>query len=230
MSESVDSTPALRLQELRFRWPRQPELLRIHDLRIAHGERVFLRGGSGSGKSTLLGLLSGVLDASSGSIELLGQSLTRLSSSGRDRLRGDAIGYIFQMFNLIPYLGVLENALLPLRFSAARRARCGPDPAATARALLLALGLPQDRLQAPVAELSVGQQQRVAAARALLGSPPLILADEPTSALDQEHRDQFIRVLLEQCASSGATLVFVSHDSSLAHHFDRQLDMQALRA
>lgn len=221
--------PVVALRDVAFAWPGQPQLLSIRQLEIARGERVFLRGGSGSGKSTLLGLLSGVIDATRGRVELFGRSMQEMSPSARDRLRGDSIGYIFQMFNLIPYLGVVENTLLPLRFSAVRRARC-TSPEADARALLQALGLPRERLGAPVAELSVGQQQRVAAARALLGAPPLILADEPTSALDQDHRDQFIALLLAQCRLSGATLVFVSHDATLAHHFDRQLDMRELVA
>jgi putative ABC transport system ATP-binding protein len=226
----TQSVPAVAIHDLRFGWPGGPDLLRIADLSIATGERVFLRGGSGSGKSTLLGLLSGVHRPHAGEVSILGQSLARLGNAARDRLRGDAIGYIFQMFNLVPYLGVLENTLLPLRFSAARRQRCGADPRAQAQQLLSALGLPDSKLHAPVTELSVGQQQRVAAARALLGAPPLILADEPTSALDAEHRDQFIALLLDQCRASNATLVFVSHDGTLARHFDRQLDMRSFTA
>jgi putative ABC transport system ATP-binding protein len=224
------TTLAIQIRDLRFNWPGQAELLRIDSLDIPAGQRVFLRGGSGSGKSTLLGLLSGVLKARNGAVQLFGQHVNTMTTSARDRLRGDGIGYIFQMFNLIPYLSVLENVLLPLRFSAIRRARCGASAAMNARQLLRALGLQEEILAAPVAELSVGQQQRVAAARALLGSPPLILADEPTSALDADHRDQFIELLLAQCTASKATLVFVSHDASLARHFDRQLDIAGLRA
>jgi putative ABC transport system ATP-binding protein len=224
------TVPAVSIDDLRFGWPGAADLLRISNLSITTGERVFLRGGSGSGKSTLLGLLSGVHLPRTGSVSILGQSLSSLGASARDRVRGDAIGYIFQMFNLVPYLGVLENTLLPLRFSAARRQRSGTDPKAAAQQLLTALGLPNDKQHAPVTELSVGQQQRVAAARALLGAPPLILADEPTSALDADHRDQFLELLLAQCRASNAALVFVSHDAALARHFDRQLDMRDFTA
>jgi putative ABC transport system ATP-binding protein len=221
---------ALSLRNLRYAWPGQPPLLHVPALDIARGERVFLRGGSGSGKSTLLGLISGVLAPQAGDITLFGEPLGALSQPARDRLRGDRIGYIFQMFNLIPWLDVLGNVLLPLQFSAARRERCGPDATGAASALLRALGISPEQLGLPTAQLSVGQQQRVAAARALLGAPPLILADEPTSALDTDHRDRFVELLLAQCAASGATLVFVSHDATLAPHFDRQLQVDAWRA
>ncbi len=224
------SANAVELQGVEFAWPGKPLLLAIAELRIAAGETVFLRGPSGSGKSTLLGLLGGVLTPQRGTVRVLGTELASLGASARDRFRGEHIGFIFQMFNLIPYLTVRENVMLPARFSAARSARLtGITVAAEAERLLAALGLGAAQLiDRPVTELSIGQQQRVAAARALLGRPELIVADEPTSALDHDAREAFLRLLLAECRSLQSTLVFVSHDSSLAPQFDRAIDLLTL--
>lgn len=193
---------------------------------------MFLAGPSGSGKSTLLALIAGIHRTTEGQIAVLGADLTSLSSSARDRLRADQLGVIFQMFNLLPYLSVLENVTLPCRFSAARRARAiaaTGSVAAEARRLLAHLGMDEPGLAGrPAAELSVGQQQRVAAARALIGGPDLIIADEPTSALDTDRRLDFIDLLCRECASLGAALLFVSHDRTLAGHFDRVAELPAL--
>lgn len=222
---------AVELEAVRYAWPGKPVLLDIAQLSIAPGERVFLRGPSGSGKSTLLGLLGGVLTPAAGRITVLGCDLARLSASARDRFRGDHIGFVFQMFNLIPYLSVLENVLLPARFSArraARAARRGPLVQEAAR-LLASLGLADAALHARgVTELSIGQQQRVAAARALLGAPELLIADEPTSALDHDARAQFLELLMAECREQGSTLVFVSHDTTLGRLFDRDLSLREL--
>jgi putative ABC transport system ATP-binding protein len=131
------------------------------------------------------------------------------------------------MFNLIPYLGVLENVLLPAQFSPARTARIpNGDLAAEAQRLLAALGLGDpEYLQRPVTELSIGQQQRVAAARALLGRPGIIVADEPTSALDHDAREDFLQLLMAECRTQGAALLFVSHDTSLSPLFDRVVSL-----
>jgi len=222
-------TPALVLDSLGFGWPDQGSLLSIDDLQIAAGERVFLQGVSGSGKSTLLGLIAGIYLPQSGQVSVLGQDLSQLSGRARDRFRAEHIGVIFQMFNLLPFLGVVENVLLGCQFSHQRRARLEGDGRAEVMDLLGQLGLDAEAIgQRRVGDLSVGQQQRVAAARALLGGPQLILADEPTSALDADHRDQFLDVLLAQTARSGASLVFVSHDKALASKFDTQLDLAQL--
>ena len=222
---------SVELREVEFGWPGKPLLLKIEQFRIARGERVFLRGPSGSGKSTLLGLIGGVLTPQAGSVRILGQDLARLGASERDRMRGDHIGFIFQMFNLIPYLSVIENVVLPAQFSATRRARAarrGPLAAEAAR-LLQALGLGTEELQGrPVTELSIGQQQRVAAARALLGAPELIVADEPTSSLDHDSREHFLQLLMAECREQGSTLIFVSHDTSLGAMFDRDLSLADL--
>lgn len=221
---------AIDIEAVKFAWPGGEDLLTVHRLAIAAGEHVFLQGPSGSGKSTLLGLIGGVLVPQSGTVSLLGTSLNRLDAPGRDRFRGEHIGFIFQMFNLIPYLTVRENVLLPLQFCSARRKRLGGvAPAEEALRLLGALGLAgDDLLERPVTRLSIGQQQRVAAARALIGRPGIVIADEPTSALDSDTRAGFLELLLNECGACGATLLFVSHDSSLSPHFDRSLSMSGI--
>lgn len=212
---------ALSLRDLVYRWPRQTRpCLDIPRFEIAAGERVFLHGPSGGGKSTLLGLLGGVSLPERGCIELLGTDTTRLSARARDRFRADHIGFVFQQFNLLPWLSALDNVLLPCTFSARRRQRAD-DVRATAERLLTHLDLAPSLWRKPAAELSVGQQQRVAAVRALIGSPEILIADEPTSALDAPRQQAFIDLLLAECAAAGAALLFVSHDVRLAAHFDR---------
>ena len=223
------SQPVVDIENLAFAWKGGPQILSVPSFRLEAGERVFLRGPSGSGKSTLLGLIAGVLAPQQGSVRVLGEDMTALSASRRDRLRADHIGVIFQMFNLVPYLSVTGNVLLPLRFSPARRKAAGSDAEGEARRLLTRLGLDDERLLARrVSDLSVGQQQRVAAARALIGAPDLIIADEPTSALDADARDRFIALLSEEVTRSGASLLFVSHDASLAPLFTRAVDLAAI--
>jgi len=215
---------ALRITDLVFRWPRQAQIcLDIARFELAAGERVFLHGASGSGKSTLLGLLGGVALPQQGRIELLGTDITRLGSRDRDRFRADHIGFLFQQFNLLPWLPALDNVLLPCTFSARRRERAGADPRTEAERMLRHLDLDSASWRKPAGELSVGQQQRVAAARALIGRPEILIADEPTSALDAERQQVFIDLLLQESAAVGAALVFVSHDQRLAGHFDRSI-------
>jgi len=218
---------------LEFRWqPGAPTVLAIEDLMVAAGERLFIKGPSGSGKSTLLSLISGVTTAAVGSVRVLDQALEQLSSVKQDHFRADHIGVIFQMFNLIPYLSVVDNVTLPCRFSARRRAKAlsrGEDLEAEARRLLRHLDMDHPDLhRRAVTTLSVGQQQRVAAARALMGSPELLIADEPTSSLDADRRESFIRLLFDECRAAEATLVFVSHDASLERLFDRTVDLAAV--
>jgi putative ABC transport system ATP-binding protein len=216
---------AVAIENLTFSYRSGPPVLDIRTLSIPRGERVFLYGPSGSGKTTLLGILAGVLEAGSGKVSVLGTELTSLSGARRDAFRALHLGYIFQMFNLIPYLSVLENIALPCRINRERRARVengSLEAAAEAMARRLGLG---DHVLKPVTELSVGQQQRVAAARALLGRPGLIIADEPTSALDANRREDFLQLLFECCSEAGSTLVFVSHDERLMGLFDRGLSL-----
>ena len=221
----------LEIRDLQFTWPgatADSGRLAIDNLSLAPGRTAFLYGPSGCGKSTLLGLMAGVLVAQSGSVSLLGQSWATLRGGARDARRADHVGVIFQQFNLLPYLSVLDNVLLPCRFSALRARRCVGGPAAAAQGLLQQVGLAPLLWARPALALSVGQQQRVAAARALIGAPELVIADEPTSALDAALRDEFMTLLLGQCRAAGSTLVFVSHDERLAARFDEQLSLPAL--
>ncbi|NIF18043.1 ABC transporter ATP-binding protein [Pantoea sp. Cy-639] len=224
--------PLIELHDLVFAWPGQAPLLDIPDFRLEVGEALFLKGPSGSGKTTLLGLLGGVNRPGQGSIQLLGQDLAALGQGQRDRFRVDHTGYIFQQFNLLPFLSVRENVELPCRFSNSRASRASQRHGSIDQAaaqLLAHLGLDDPALLARRADsLSIGQQQRVAAARALIGQPELVIADEPTSALDADSREAFIRLLFEECRTAGASLLFVSHDQSLAPLFDRHLSLADL--
>ncbi|MDZ7857029.1 ABC transporter ATP-binding protein [Sphaerotilus sp.] len=226
------TAPLLRVRDLRYRWPGSVrDQLDIAAFDVMPGEALFLRGPSGCGKSTLLSLLAGVLVADHGTVSLLGQDWRTLSASRRDRQRADHVGYIFQQFNLLPYLSVRDNVLLPSRFSALRAARsreAAGSPGAEAERLLDALQLDRSLWGRRAAELSVGQQQRVATARALLGRPELVIADEPTSALDEALRDRYLALLLDACAEAGSALVLVSHDARLAAQFSRQVDLPQL--
>ncbi|KCZ64780.1 ABC transporter ATP-binding protein [Hyphomonas atlantica] len=218
--------PVVSISDLRFAWAPGRDVLDIESFTLNAGERLFLRGASGTGKSTLLGIVAGVLEAGAGSVQILGHELTTLKPAARDRLRADHLGVIFQMFNLVPYLSVIGNVTLPLRFSPKRRAAIDGTEENEARRLLARLGLTDESLLSRrVSDLSVGQQQRVAAARALIGGPEIVIADEPTSALDAHVRDQFISLLSEEAQRTGAALLFVSHDAGLADHFDRAVDL-----
>ena len=224
--------PLLTLSQLRFAWRQgSSPLLALDALRINHGERVFIRGPSGSGKTTLLNLLSGVLIPQQGSIRVLDTPLEELNHAARDRFLADHIDFVFQMFNLVPYLSLIENVTLPCRFSDRRRnrAQAAHSLEDEARRLLTHLGLTDSvSLNHTVTALSVGQQQRVAAARALIGGPELLIADEPTSALDNDAREVFLSLLFTECERAGSTLLFVSHDQSLAPLFSRTLDLPHL--
>lgn len=214
--------PAIHIRDLCFAWPGQnTPCLTLSALDVDRGEQVFIQGESGAGKSTLLNLIGGVLVPRQGSLQILDQALDALSPPARDHFRVDHIGFIFQQFNLLPYLSALDNVLLPCRFSATRARRAGARPVEEARRLLDALEVDADDAARPASTLSVGQQQRVAAARALIGRPELILADEPTSALDPRRQDAFITLLGKEVAAHGSSLVLVSHDPRLASRFDR---------
>jgi putative ABC transport system ATP-binding protein len=220
------------LEALQFGWTPKTTIIDIDHFLIEAGEKVFLQGPSGSGKSTLLGLICGVLVPRIGRLEVAGIEQRSLSGGQRDAFRAAHLGVIFQMFNLLPYLSVLGNVLLPCRFSARRATRASARGGSTekeARRLLGRLGLDDSALLGrAVNTLSVGQQQRVAAARALIGGPELVIADEPTSALDADRRDIFIDLLIEECADQDLSLLFVSHDSALSPHFDRTVDLRSI--
>ncbi len=193
---------------------------------------MFIEGPSGSGKSTLFSLLAGVVRPQTGTVRILQAELSQMSAPRRDQFRADHIGFVFQMFNLVPYLSMADNVTLPCRFSPRRNERAterSGSPEADARRLLGRLGLDAPELRArPVTELSIGQQQRVAIARALIGTPELIMADEPTSALDEGARQRFLDVLFEQCSDAGASLLFASHDVRLSPPFDRRISLPDL--
>lgn len=217
----MTAPPLIEIRDAAYRWTKTGFSLAISRLEAARGETVLLIGPSGSGKSTLLAIIAGIVAPASGRVAVLGQDMRALNAAGRDRFRAEHIGVIFQMFNLLPYGTALDNVLLPLSFARGRRARVR-QPLAEARRLLGQLGLDPGVVgERRAAELSVGQQQRVAAARALIGAPELIIADEPTSALDPESRDQFLGLVLKEIAASGAGLLMVSHDPALAPRFDR---------
>jgi putative ABC transport system ATP-binding protein len=213
------------LQDVVFRWrPTLPPCLDIAEFRVAAGERVFLHGPSGSGKSSMLSVIGGVMLPERGHVRVLGTDLARLSGASRDRFRVEHLGFVFQLFNLIPYLSALDNIVLPCRFSAKRRAAveaAGGSVRDEARRLAKRLDLAPHLLERSAAELSVGQQQRVAAARALIGRPQMVIADEPTSALDVDRERAFLDLLLSECAATGAAVLLVSHDVRLADRFDR---------
>lgn len=224
--------PVLALERVTFAWPGQAPCLRLAGLRLEQGDQLFLHGPSGSGKSTLLAIAGGVITPQRGAVRLLGQELTRMSAGARDRMRADHVGFIFQQFNLVPYLSALDNVLLPCRFSSHRRARAAAqdgNAGQQARRLLARLGIDAALQRRQALQLSVGQQQRAAAARALIGRPELVIADEPTSALDAAAQRDFVQLLLEECRAAAASLLYVSHDLRLAPAFSRALALDELR-
>jgi putative ABC transport system ATP-binding protein len=224
MTNGSEISP-IELHNLRFAYPTGPEVLNIPHLEVHPAERVFLHGPSGCGKTTLLGLIAGVLSGATGQLNVLGNDFIKESGSRRDLVRGDHLGYIFQMFNLIPYLSVADNVTLPIHMSKARRSRLqGKNPESVAKSLCDSLGIAH-LVNKKVTELSVGQQQRVAAARALMGAPELIIADEPTSSLDFDRRASFLTLLFAQCEAQKTALLFVSHDRELMPLFSRSVSL-----
>ncbi|WP_050466071.1 ABC transporter ATP-binding protein [Herbaspirillum chlorophenolicum] len=230
MNQPQPATPAIHLRNLSFTWPGQPHpALALDELRVEAREHIFVSGPSGSGKSTLLATIGGIIAPQAGSVEVLGQALQGLPAARRDRFRVDHIGFIFQQFNLLPYLSVTDNVLLPCQFSSYRKGRTlqqGGNLQEAAHSLLTSLDLAPALWARPVTQLSIGQQQRVAAARALIGRPEIIVADEPTSALDSDRQQAFLDLLQRECAHGGAALVFVSHDQRLAERFHRRIALE----
>lgn len=196
-------------------------VLRVPSFEVAAGERVALVGASGSGKTTLLNLLSGLVRADAGQVEVAGQDLAQLGESARDRFRARSVGYMFQSFHLLDGFTALENVELGESFAGRKVDR------AEARTLLEGLELGH-RLDYNPSQLSIGQQARVALARALAGSPQLILADEPTGALDGGTAETILDLLLERGQALGATLVVATHDPKIAAHFDRTVAVEEL--
>jgi len=223
--EGVRPPDAVSFTDVRYSWPgSSPFTIAIAEFALARGEKLLLLGPSGSGKSTFLSLLAGIVAPNSGRVDILGTDMAALSGAARDRFRVEHFGIIFQMFNLLPYASLIDNVLLPLRFSRTRRDHAlleGPLEDVAVR-LLEALGLDKTVIATVrAASLSVGQQQRVAAARALIGAPQIIVADEPTSALDRNVEGAFLKLLFAQSTTAGASVIMVSHDEGLAPYFDR---------
>lgn len=219
----------IEVKNLKYRYPNSTQdTLQIPEFSISKGEKVFLYGPSGSGKTTFLEVLAGILKVEQGEVKILGQDLSGMSEKGRDHFRAEHLGYIFQSFNLIPYLSVQENIELPIHLSHNRRERLkGEDGNSVMRSLCNRLGI-STLLDKNVTELSVGQQQRVAVARALLGRPEFILADEPTSSLDMDHRERFLELMFELCEQFGTTVLFVSHDRTIQHLFSRSVSLDSI--
>lgn len=216
---------AVYMQDVVFGYEPGKPILHINELRVPEGKRIFLYGPSGSGKTTLLGLITGILQPQQGTCVVLGKDMTKLSMSARDIHRGSEMGYIFQSFNLIPYLSVRENVELPCRIHANRRKRI-LSPTLREESARIAGRLDLGRfLDRGVKKLSTGQQQRVAIARAVIGRPSLVIADEPTSSLDTDRREQFLELLFEVCDEAKATLVFVSHDQTIMSRFDERVSI-----
>jgi putative ABC transport system ATP-binding protein len=228
----ISNELCIEVQDMVFTYKNtQNPCMNIASFKVLTGDSVFIHGASGSGKSTLLGLLGGILTPQNGSIRLLNNDFSQKLPTQKDRIRADHIGFIFQQFNLIPYLSVIENVLLPCQFSTRRLNQAtskGNSLQQEAERLLRRLNLQPNLWQKPVTQLSVGQQQRVAAARAFIGQPEIIIADEPTSALDADTQLAFLDLLLSESAESNATLLFVSHDRRLASQFNQEIDLNSI--
>ncbi|MBG08694.1 MAG: methionine ABC transporter ATP-binding protein [Halobacteriovoraceae bacterium] len=222
----MESQSSLEFKKLKFSYKSpsidKKPILEIDTFQVMKGEKVFLYGPSGCGKSTLLNLVAGVLKPTEGSIRVLGHDFDLLSSSKKDQIRGEKIGYIFQSFNLIPYLSVKENILLPLWMN--KKKDTSSD---NLDGILKSLNI-EELQDSEVVNLSIGQQQRVAAARALVGEPQLVIADEPTSSLDKKNTLEFMELLLKKWEEKRFTLLFVSHDETLADFFEKKVSLEEL--
>ena len=210
---------AIELNEVQFRYPNQTQpVLSIPNWSLADGERAFIHGPSGGGKSTFLNVLSGLLAVNSGSVSILGQRIDQLSIRQKDRFRAEHIGFVFQQFNLIPYLDAIDNIRLAGHFSRKKRSASLENEI---KDLLSELNITEREWNVAARNLSIGQQQRIAIARALINKPQILIADEPTSSLDQANRDGFMSLLMNIVAEHQITLLFVSHDMGLSQYFNR---------
>lgn len=232
-STDRDTTTALEIESLRFRYPPSRDaiapdaddpawLIDVPALALAPGEQVLLTGGSGRGKSTLLQLIAGLLDPSEGAVRIQGEPIHARRGPARDRFRGQRIGMIFQTFNLLQGFSAIENVMLALTFSDVPAREHKPRAAA----LLDELGI--ERHGAPPERLSIGQQQRVAVARALACDPPLVLADEPTASLDSANAGAAMDRIQQACSRHNAALLCVSHDPALPERFTRRASLDEL--
>ena len=220
-------TAAIEIQDMEYSWPGQETpLLRIRGFRVERGESLLLQGKSGCGKTTLLSLLAGINTVDRGVLRILGEEPGAMKPEERDRFRGERIGFIFQQFNLIPYLNIVENITAPFLFSPDKKVN-PKEMKERAVELLHHLDLKIDP-EKKVTELSIGQQQRVAAARALITTPELIIADEPTSALDDDSAEAFLQLLYRETEKLKSTLVVVSHNKAMEASFPRTVKMEEI--
>lgn len=196
-------------------------VLDVPQFNVAAGEQVVLIGDSGGGKTTLLHCIAGITAPTTGSIQIDGIEITKLSEAGRDRVRAAKIGYVFQTFNLLAGFTALENVRLGMTFASGRHDR------SRAQELLSRVGL-AERMHHKPAELSVGQQQRVAVARALANRPKLLLADEPTANIDPANQQKIIDLIREQCSEENVGLLMVTHSMQIAEQFDRVVKLEEI--
>ena len=218
----------VKIESLRFQWSKNNNFkIFVPKLEVGRGKRVLFLGESGSGKTTLLSLICGFLEPLSGSISINDKIISDLTSTNKDAYRSDNIGIIFQQFNLLPYANVIDNIILPLYFSK-QRSKKVENKINAAMNLCDQLRLPESILNQKASNLSVGQQQRVAVARALIGSPSIIVADEPTSSLDTEAQELFLDLMFDQISKNSSTLLMVSHDKSLTNYFDQVIDINEI--
>jgi putative ABC transport system ATP-binding protein len=222
---TMQQSDAIIMSEVVYRYPKSTSaVVNVSNWHVKLGEQVFIYGRSGSGKSTLLNLLAGIMTAKEGTLTILGQALNELSARQRDSFRSQHIGMIFQQFNLVPYLSVLENIQLAAYFARTDdelvRQRC--------QVLFEGLSLELNLINRRADTLSIGQQQRVAIARALINQPKLLIVDEPTSALDNEAKAGFMTMLMSLVKKDQTTLIFVSHDETLMPFFSQQISMADL--
>ena len=218
----------VKIESLRFQWSKNNNFkIFVPKLEVGRGKKVLFLGESGSGKTTLLSLICGFLEPLSGSISINDKIISDLTSTNKDAYRSDNIGIIFQQFNLLPYANVIDNIILPLYFSK-QRSKKVENKINAAMNLCDQLRLPESILNQKASNLSVGQQQRVAVARALIGSPSIIVADEPTSSLDTEAQELFLDLMFDQISKNSSTLLMVSHDKSLTNYFDQVIDINEI--
>jgi len=218
----------VKIESLRFQWSKNNNFkIFVPKLEVGRGKKVLFLGESGSGKTTLLSLICGFLEPLSGSISINDKIISDLTSTNKDAYRSDNIGIIFQQFNLLPYANVIDNIILPLYFSK-QRSKKVENKINAAMSLCDQLRLPESILNQKASNLSVGQQQRVAVARALIGSPSIIVADEPTSSLDTEAQKLFLDLMFDQISKNSSTLLMVSHDKSLTNYFDQVIDINEI--
>ena len=219
--------PIVELEAVRFRYPEGEFALGVPALRVAPGERVAIVGPSGSGKTTLLHLMAGIVRPQRGRVSIAGTEVSALDEAESRAFRLAHIGLVFQEFELLEYLTVLENVLLPIRLDPARSP--GPADRERAEGLALRLGIAHVLARHP-RRLSQGERQRAAVCRALVTGPPLLLADEPTGNLDPPNKDLVLAALFEICREQGATLLTVTHDRDLVPQFDRAIDVKSFHS